>query len=151
MFSHAALNAFLNGTSGILLACGYGAIRNRRVQIHKRFMISAFAVSTVFLFSYLLYPLPRWACTVSRTRLDPPRLFRVADFAHHPGHRDRSLDSNYTSPRLAGALRQTSDHRALDAASMVLCVCYRCDLLPDGLPNLRAVKLAAITAAPPHP
>jgi uncharacterized membrane protein YozB (DUF420 family) len=26
-----------------------------KVQIHKRFMISAFAVSTVFLFSYLLY------------------------------------------------------------------------------------------------
>jgi uncharacterized membrane protein YozB (DUF420 family) len=55
MFSHAALNAFLNGTSGILLACGYTAIRNGKVQIHKRFMISAFAVSTVFLFSYLLY------------------------------------------------------------------------------------------------
>jgi putative membrane protein len=45
----------LNGTSGILLACGYAAIRKSKVQIHKRFMISAFAVSTVFLFSYLLY------------------------------------------------------------------------------------------------
>ena len=55
MFSHAALNAFLNGTSGMLLACGYTAIRKGKVQIHKRFMISAFAVSTVFLFSYLLY------------------------------------------------------------------------------------------------
>jgi uncharacterized membrane protein YozB (DUF420 family) len=55
MFSHAALNAFLNGTSAVLLACGYAAIRNGKVQIHKRFMISAFAVSTVFLLSYLLY------------------------------------------------------------------------------------------------
>src|ERR1700686_429230 len=55
MFSHAALNAFLNGASGILLACGYAAIRNGKIQIHKRFMLSAFAVSTVFLFSYLLY------------------------------------------------------------------------------------------------
>src|ERR1700693_5188118 len=55
MISHAALNAILNGTSGILLACGYTAIRNGKVQIHKRFMISAFAVSTIFLFSYLLY------------------------------------------------------------------------------------------------
>jgi uncharacterized membrane protein YozB (DUF420 family) len=53
--SHAALNAILNGVSGILLACGYAAVRNGKVQIHKRFMISAFAVSTVFLFSYLLY------------------------------------------------------------------------------------------------
>jgi putative membrane protein len=55
MFSHAALNAFWNGTSGILLACAYTAIRNGKVQIHKRFMMSVFAVSTVFPFSYLLY------------------------------------------------------------------------------------------------
>jgi uncharacterized membrane protein YozB (DUF420 family) len=55
MISHAAVNALLNGTSGILLACGYVAIRSGKIQIHKRFMISAFAVSTVFLISYLLY------------------------------------------------------------------------------------------------
>jgi putative membrane protein len=55
MISHAALNALLNGTSGVLLACGYIAIRNGKIQIHKRFMLSAFAVSTLFLFSYLLY------------------------------------------------------------------------------------------------
>ncbi len=55
MLSQAALNAFLNGTSGVLLACGYAAIRNGKVAIHKRFMISAFLVSTVFLISYLLY------------------------------------------------------------------------------------------------
>jgi uncharacterized membrane protein YozB (DUF420 family) len=55
MISHAAVKALLNGTSGILLACGYAAIRKGKVQIHKRFMISAFAVSTVFLISYLLY------------------------------------------------------------------------------------------------
>ena len=55
MFSHAALNAFLNGTSGVLLACGYTAIRKGKVQIHKRFMISAFAVSSVFLVSYVVY------------------------------------------------------------------------------------------------
>ncbi|HEX3544367.1 MAG TPA: DUF420 domain-containing protein, partial [Candidatus Acidoferrum sp.] len=45
----------MNGASGVLLACGYTAIRNNKVEVHKRFMISAFAVSTVFLFSYLLY------------------------------------------------------------------------------------------------
>jgi len=55
LISHAALNAILNGTSGILLACGYAAIRKGHLQIHKRFMISAFAVSTVFLISYLAY------------------------------------------------------------------------------------------------
>jgi uncharacterized membrane protein YozB (DUF420 family) len=55
MFSHAALNATLNGTSAILLACGYGAIRSGKRQVHKRFMISAFVVSCAFLVSYLVY------------------------------------------------------------------------------------------------
>jgi len=55
MFSHAALNASLNGVSAILLAGGYAAIRSGKIAVHKAFMISAFAVSSVFLGSYLLY------------------------------------------------------------------------------------------------
>jgi uncharacterized membrane protein YozB (DUF420 family) len=55
LFSHAALNATLNGTSAILLAAGYAAIRTGKREAHKRFMISAFVVSCVFLASYLLY------------------------------------------------------------------------------------------------
>jgi len=55
MFSHAALNASLNGVSAILLAGGYAAIRSGKIAVHKALMISAFAVSSVFLASYLLY------------------------------------------------------------------------------------------------
>jgi uncharacterized membrane protein YozB (DUF420 family) len=55
MFSHAALNASLNGVSAILLAGGYAAIRSGKIAVHKAFMISAFAASSVFLGSYLLY------------------------------------------------------------------------------------------------
>src|SRR5262245_9901220 len=56
MFSHhAALNATLNATSAILLACGYAAIRTGKREAHKRFMISAFVVSCAFLVSYLVY------------------------------------------------------------------------------------------------
>jgi putative membrane protein len=55
MFSHAALNASLNGFSAVLLAGGYAAIRRGKIAVHKRFMISAFAVSTAFLVSYLVY------------------------------------------------------------------------------------------------
>ena len=55
MFSHAALNASLNGISGVLLAAGYAAIRAGKRDVHKRFMISAFGVSTVFLVSYVVY------------------------------------------------------------------------------------------------
>src|SRR5215470_18905888 len=55
IFPHAALNATLNGTSAILLAGGYAAIRTGKREAHKRFMISAFVVSCAFLVSYLVY------------------------------------------------------------------------------------------------
>ena len=55
MFSQAALNASLNGTSAVLLACGYAAIRNGKIVVHKTFMIAAFLVSSVFLVSYVVY------------------------------------------------------------------------------------------------
>ena len=55
MFSQAALNASLNGLSAILLAGGYAAIRAGKRDVHKVFMVSAFAVSTVFLVSYVVY------------------------------------------------------------------------------------------------
>ena len=55
MISQAALNATLNGTSAVLLVAGYAAIRAGKMQVHKRFMMSAFFVSTAFLVSYLIY------------------------------------------------------------------------------------------------
>jgi len=55
MFSHAALNASLNGISALLLAGGYRAIRAGKRDVHKAFMISAFTVSTIFLVSYVVY------------------------------------------------------------------------------------------------
>lgn len=50
-----SVNATLNGTSAILLVAGYVAVRMRRILIHKTCMLSALAVSTVFLASYLYY------------------------------------------------------------------------------------------------
>jgi len=55
MFSQPALNASLNGISALLLAGGYAAIRAGKMQVHKRFMVSAFWVSAVFLVSYVTY------------------------------------------------------------------------------------------------
>ena len=57
MFSHAALNATLNGTSAILLAAGYTAIRSGKRKVHKAFMISAVMASCAFLVSYVVYHL----------------------------------------------------------------------------------------------
>ena len=50
-----ALNATLNGIAGALLALGYYFIRRKRVAAHRVCMLSAFAASTLFLVSYLIY------------------------------------------------------------------------------------------------
>jgi len=50
-----AVNATLNGTSGLLLAVGYLFIRRKKVTAHKVCMGSAFVTSTLFLISYLTY------------------------------------------------------------------------------------------------
>src|SRR5215469_4626565 len=51
------LNAFLNGTSGVLIGSGLYFIRKRRIEAHKRLMIAAFITSALFLTSYLYYHL----------------------------------------------------------------------------------------------
>jgi uncharacterized membrane protein YozB (DUF420 family) len=50
-----AVNALLNGTAAILLLRGYSLIRAGRRDAHKKTMIAAFCVSTVFLVCYLVY------------------------------------------------------------------------------------------------
>jgi uncharacterized membrane protein YozB (DUF420 family) len=50
-----AVNATLNATSAILLTTGYTLIRRRKIQQHKRVMITAFCVSVVFLVCYIIY------------------------------------------------------------------------------------------------
>ena len=49
------LNALLNATATVLLIWGWSLIRARRIQAHRRVMVTAFCVSIVFLISYLVY------------------------------------------------------------------------------------------------
>ena len=49
------INAFLNATAAVLLVCGYLLIRRRRVQQHRKVMMTAFFVSCTFLVCYLVY------------------------------------------------------------------------------------------------
>lgn len=49
------LNAILNATSGILVVIGYRNIKRSNESAHKRFMLSAIAVSAIFFASYLFY------------------------------------------------------------------------------------------------
>jgi uncharacterized membrane protein YozB (DUF420 family) len=51
----ATLNASLNALATILLVVGFVLIKQGRVDAHRRTMLAAFAVSTIFLISYLIY------------------------------------------------------------------------------------------------
>jgi len=50
-----SLNAFLNGTSAVLLILGLVCIKRGNVHAHRKCMVAAFVVSIVFLISYLTY------------------------------------------------------------------------------------------------
>ncbi len=49
------VNAVLNATAAGLLVWGYTLIRRGRKEAHRRVMLAAFAVSVLFLTSYLIY------------------------------------------------------------------------------------------------
>jgi len=48
-------HALLNGTTALLLVAGYASIRARRIPWHRAAMVTAFALSCIFLISYLVY------------------------------------------------------------------------------------------------
>lgn len=49
------VNATLNALSGAFLLVGYVFIRRRQITAHRNAMLGAFASSTLFLISYLVY------------------------------------------------------------------------------------------------
>jgi uncharacterized membrane protein YozB (DUF420 family) len=49
------VNATLNAIAGLFLLAGFVLIRRRRIQAHRNAMLGAFASSTLFLISYLIY------------------------------------------------------------------------------------------------
>lgn len=50
-----SVNAALNGSAVLLLSAGYACIRCHREKAHRACMISAFIVSAIFLFFYVLH------------------------------------------------------------------------------------------------
>jgi len=70
------LNACLNGAAALLLIGGFAAIKRGRRELHKRFMLGAFAASSLFLVSYLT----RFALTGS-TRFPGQGAWKIAYLA----------------------------------------------------------------------
>ena len=50
-----ALNAVLNSLTAVCLLMGYYFIRNKQVARHRAMMVSAFALGSIFLLSYVVY------------------------------------------------------------------------------------------------
>jgi putative membrane protein len=50
-----ALNATLNAAAGTVLILAFLQIKKRRIEAHRRLMLTAFALSVMFLISYVIY------------------------------------------------------------------------------------------------
>jgi len=57
VFTHylPGINAFLNGTCSLLLLISLYAIKNKKIETHKRLNLLTFILSSLFLVSYILY------------------------------------------------------------------------------------------------
>src|SRR5262245_59780270 len=72
-----AINATLNAISGVLLVIAYMLIRARRIEQHRRVMISDFATSSLFLVSYLVYHAQVGSVRFTRQGLVRPLYFAI--------------------------------------------------------------------------
>ena len=107
-----ALNAFLNGSSAVLIGSGYYLIKNGRREAHKRMMIAAFVTSTLFLISYLYYHVVLRAGVThfqGRRRVAAGVLLHP-DFAHLPGSGGGAVHSGDVVPGAQGQFRR---HKAI--------------------------------------
>ncbi len=121
MISHLpAVNATLNAISAVLLTCGYVMIRQRRIETHRRFMLSAFATSALFLTSYLVYHY-----NIGSKPFPGQGPIRVVYFAILITPRDSrgrgaAAGTHHAEPRSPIAIREARAHRALDVADLAL-------------------------------
>lgn len=49
------VNACINATVAVLLVLGFIFIKNKKIELHRKAMLSAFILSAVFLLSYVVY------------------------------------------------------------------------------------------------
>ena len=49
------VNASLNTLTTFLLVAAYGVVRQKKIQLHKNLMLTAFGTSTAFLVTYIIY------------------------------------------------------------------------------------------------
>ena len=72
-----AVNASLNALSGVLLLLGFTLIQRRRVELHRKVMIAAFATSSLFLICYVVYHAQVGSVPFPRQGLVRPLYFTI--------------------------------------------------------------------------
>ena len=78
-----AVNASLNAVAAFLLLRGRSLAKQRRIDAHRRTMLSAFGVSTVFLALYLLHKASRGFESTTLNVVGPAKLaYLVLLFTH---------------------------------------------------------------------
>ncbi|MEO0471243.1 MAG: DUF420 domain-containing protein [Bacteroidota bacterium] len=78
------LNATINSLVSICLVIGLVMIKRGQKEIHRRFMVSAFVLSAIFLVSYVLYHLSAGSQPYCADNLAPKWLYFVILFTHIP-------------------------------------------------------------------
>ena len=132
-----ALNATLNGTAAVLLVIAFILIKQRRIQAHKRVMITAFVVSSLFLISLLDLSRPSRLCTLPAHRRHSHRLSDDPHDAHDPSRHRSRLSHHHAAPRTQRQLHPPQGHRPLDPPDLALCQCYRSSRIPNAVPVLK--------------
>ena len=122
-----ALNAFLNGTSAVLIGTGLYFIRSGRVQAHKRMMLSAFVTSCLFLdFLPLLPPgIARRGYALPRTGNLATNLLHHPDLTHNSGGSGCAVYPGNAGTRAERALPAAQGHRSVHFRHLDVCVDYR--------------------------
>src|ERR687888_2831525 len=72
-----AVNASLNAISGVLLVIGYALMRARKIELHRKVMIAAFAASSLFLVCYVVYHLHVGSVRFTRQGFVRPLYFTI--------------------------------------------------------------------------
>lgn len=76
------VNASLNALAAILIVAGLIAVKRGRIELHKKLMLAAFAVSAAFLACYLTYHLNKAAPVPFRGEGVAKTVYRTILFSH---------------------------------------------------------------------
>ncbi len=110
------LNATLNGISGMFLLIGYMLIRQRHINAHRNAMLGAFASSTLFLVSYLVYHANVGSRPFAGQGPIRHRVFRHPDFARDSRSRNPADGHFDAIARTPWKIRRSQAHREVDVS-----------------------------------